>query len=277
MTAIWMNAAMLILATGGFLALALASDKPGPALLGRKPAPRERRVLHLAGWPLLALTLVCGILGWGQSVGWTTWFGWLTIAGAGLVFAFPYWERARARPDPKARPRKEAPAVPLSPPLRSRPARVIVLAALVIVPMVFLAVAALYPLQPVLRDDAIRGQAGPWSFTIAEYDRRPPRILLGDFPTKSFQIRFCDTCDDDIRAAYLKVNKPRSLRGAGIVFGSDRWSRFVEIQLPNSTRPDSELWLTVEGKDGSLHHASWPIRQIMPATAEWLQNRRQEK
>ncbi|WP_232017831.1 DUF3325 domain-containing protein [Cereibacter sphaeroides] len=96
MTAIWLDAAMLLSATGGFLALALASDKPGAALLGQKPAPARRWGLRLLGWPLLALALVEGTAGWGPSVGWVTWLGWLTVAGVGLVFAFPYWERARA-------------------------------------------------------------------------------------------------------------------------------------------------------------------------------------
>ncbi|MFQ6755835.1 DUF3325 domain-containing protein [Cereibacter sphaeroides] len=274
MTAIWLNAAMLLASTGGFLALALASEKPGAALLGQKPAPARRWGLRLLGWPLLALALVEGTVGWGPSVGWVTWLGWLTVAGAGLVFAFPYWERARAAAP--ARERRAAAPVPLLPPLRARPLRAAVLAAVVIAPPAYLAAVALSHEQPVLRADAIAGQAGPWRFTLAEADRGVPRILLGDFPTKSYQIRFCDTCDDQIRAAYLKVNKPRSLRGAGLVFGSDRWNRSVEIQLPNSTGPDSEIWLTVEGKDGSLHHASFPIRQISPATADWLQHRRQE-
>ncbi|ULB12404.1 DUF3325 domain-containing protein (plasmid) [Cereibacter azotoformans] len=275
MTAIWLNAAMLLLATGGFLALALASDKPGAALLGHKPATTQRRRgLRLLGWLLLALALVYGVTGWGQGVGWVTWLGWLTVAGAGLVFAFPYWERARSATP--ARERRKAAHVPLLPPLRSRPLRAVVLAAVIIAPLAYLAAVALSPEQPVRRADAIAGQAGPWRFTVAEYDRRVPRILLGDFPTKSYQIRFCNACDDQIRAAYLKVNKPRSLRGAGIVFDAERWNRFVEIQLPNSTGPDSEIWLTVEGKDGSLHHASFPIRQISPATADWLQDRRQE-
>lgn len=275
MTAAWLNAAMLIASTSGFLALALASEKPGTALWGYRAGVRKRNRLRLLGWPLLVVALTCGVIGWGQSVGWTTWFGWLTLAGAGLVFAFPYWERARAKSPSRAR--RGAAPVPLIAPLQSRLGRGGVATLLVAAPLAFVVAVALWPVQPVLRDDAIRGVAGPWSFTIAEYDRRVPRILLGDFPTKGFQIRFCDTCDDEIRAAYLKVNKPRSLRGAGIVFGSERWNRFVEIQLPNSTRPDSELWLTVEGKDGSLHYASWPMDQITPRTAVWLAERRQDQ
>lgn len=276
MTAIWLNLAMMALATSGFVALALASDKPGTSLLGRKPAARERKGLRAVGWPLLALALACGVMGWGQGVGWTTWVAWLTLTGSALVFVFPYWERAREKRDPKARPRKPAPAVPLSPPLRSLPARGLVMALLIAAPLVFLVAAALRPAQPVLREDAIHGQAGPWTFSIAEYDQRGPRLILREFPTKAFQIRFCEICDDEIRAAYLKVNKPRSLRAAGMAFGGDRWNRSVEITLPNSARPDSEIWLTVEGKDGSLHYASWPISRIAPATAVWLESWKQD-
>ncbi|AZB65430.1 DUF3325 domain-containing protein [Cereibacter sphaeroides] len=121
MTAIWLDAAMLLSATGGFLALALASDKPGAALLGQKPAPARRWGLRLLGWPLLALALVEGTAGWGPSVGWVTWLGWLTVAGVGLVFAFPYWERARAAA--AARERRAAAPVPQISRRRSKESR----------------------------------------------------------------------------------------------------------------------------------------------------------
>lgn len=276
MTAVLLNVAMMILAVGGFFALALASDRPGSEMIGRKAKASERLGLRLTGWPLLVLALSCGIFGWGNGVGMTTWIAWLTLAGSALVFVFPVVERARERRDPKARPRRPAPPVPLSPPLRSMSGRALVLVLLIGAPLVFLGIAAFSPSQPVLREDAVQGQVGPWTFSLAEFERRAPKIMLGEHPTKTFQIRFCDACDDEIRSAYLKVNKPRSLRAAGMAFGSDRWNRSVEINLPNSTKPESEVWLTVEGKDGTLHYASWPVAELSPATANWLQGRKQD-
>ncbi len=94
-----------------------------------------------------------------------------------------------------------------------------------------------------------------------------------DIPMKGYQVRFCETCDAEIRAAYLKVNKPRSLRGAGIVFNGARWDRQVDIQLPANTTADSELWLTVVGKDGAVHQAALRMDEVSPTTVSWFGQR----
>ncbi|MDH4990672.1 DUF3325 domain-containing protein [Aquamicrobium lusatiense] len=270
---LWLNAAILTVSLTGFSLLALATEKQGPLLLRRAPSAREKIVFRSLGWPLLAVALVLCFWGWGWSIGPVTWLGWLNMAGAALVFAIPYWTEARQKEEHKKKP---LPPVRLLPPVRSKIWRAFAGAAILAAPVAFVGLVSAMPGKPVLRDDAIAGQAGPWSFRIAEYDRRGPTFVVQDIPTKAFQIRFCEACDDEIRAAYLKINRPRSLRGAGIVFLQPRWDRYVEIQFPPSTRSDSELWLTVEGKDGSLHYASWKLTEIAPATAHYFAERRQD-
>ncbi|EOZ4756891.1 thiamine pyrophosphate-binding protein, partial [Pseudomonas aeruginosa] len=39
------------------------------------------------------------------------------------------------------------------------------------------------------------------------------------------------------------------------------------------TRPDAELWITMEGWDGSMHQASIPLDEASPATVAWLNKR----
>lgn len=38
------------------------------------------------------------------------------------------------------------------------------------------------------------------------------------------------------------------------------------------TRADAQIWITLEGWDGSLHQASVPLAQASPATVAWLEN-----
>jgi len=46
-----------------------------------------------------------------------------------------------------------------------------------------------------------------------------------------------------------------------------------EVVVPPRASPDSELWLTVEGWDGSVHQASIPLAQASPDTRAWLEQR----
>lgn len=266
---LWLNAAVLATSFMGFVLLALASERPGELLLQRVPSGRERLTWRVLGWPLLAVALGLCVWGWGWSIGSVAWLGWLCMASAALVFALPRWTEKRKKAKP-------GPASPVQPPVRSRLGRTLAIVLLVGAPLVFAWGLYTTPVKPLQRADAIQGQAGPWAFTLAETDRDPPTLVVRDIPTKRFQVRFCEACDAEIRSVYLKVHKPRSLRGAGIVFFGSRWDRSVEIQLPGNTRARSELWLTVEGKDGSVHQASVPIQDIAPATAHWFEARREK-
>ena len=265
--------AILLVSLAGFAALALATERHAEHLLRRVPAPQWRLLARVVGWALLAIALALGIVYMGTGLGITLWLGWLSIAALALVFAFPKWPwqpKERVKP---ARPAKAGAAAPALAPAPPRARRWIAAALLVAVPVVFLLTLKSTPIAPLLRADAVAGQVGPWSFRLAESNRNVPDLVAMDIPMKSYQVRFCEDCDAQIRAAYLKVNKPRSLRAAGIVLNGARWNRSVDIQLPANTTPDSILWLTVVGKDGEMHQAQVRLADVSPATVAWFKQR----
>lgn len=280
--------AILAIGSLGFGALALATDRQGELLLGRLPAPRWRRLARITGWALLAVALgICVIL-WGSGVGITLFLGWLTIAGAALVFAIPRWSRLPQRAPRPARKAGAAvgkaavaaagaaeaePVAGAAARLARQLRRLVPAALLALTVAVFVTALIRAQAGPLERADAVQGKVGPWSLILAEADRDPPEIVDLEVPLKAFRIRFCEACDGDIRFAFLKVNQPRSLRAAGMGFEGARWERRVEIQLPANVNADSELWLTVVGKDGSVHQTSWPLRRVSPASVAWFDNR----
>ncbi|WP_159910703.1 DUF3325 domain-containing protein [Pantoea sp. 18069] len=272
----WVHIAILLVSLAGLAALALATERHAEHLLRRVPAPHWRLLARVTGWLLLALALALGIAWLGTGVGITLWLGWLSIAALALVFAFPKWPwqpQVRAKPARPARAAKPAAAAQAAPPAPPRARRWTAAALLAAVPLVYLLALQATPVKPLLRADAIDGTVGPWTFRLAEAERRGPDLVAMDIPMKSYQLRFCEACDEQIRAAYLKVNKPRSLRAAGIVLNGTRWDRGVDIQLPANTTADSALWLTVVGKDGGVHQAQVRLGDVSPATVAWFEQR----
>ncbi|WP_337158247.1 thiamine pyrophosphate-binding protein [Pseudomonas putida] len=113
-------------------------------------------------------------------------------------------------------------------------------------------------------------KAGPWSVRLAERFDEAPR---SDGPAgyfKQFKIALCEQCTD-VKAVYLRVGKPRSLRAAGALFFGTPYRMTGEVNIPQKTRPDAELWLTFEGWDGQMHQASIPLAKASPATVAWLE------
>lgn len=113
-------------------------------------------------------------------------------------------------------------------------------------------------------------QVGPWSLRLAEERDEAPQLSGPSGYVKSFNGALCAECIDRVKATYLRIGKPRSLRTAGVIFfgGGYRMSAF--LQIPETTRPDSELWITMEGWDGSVHQTSIPLQQASTATVAWL-------
>lgn len=287
-TSLWLNLAVFISSLAGFICLALASDRQGEFLLHRSASKRERLLFRVIGWPLLALALARCVQGWSASIGVVSWLGWLTIAGAGLAFSLPWWpwqekKPVRARPAPTAKAEaKESSMPPLEHAVSSAqasvsisPRNLIFAGSLLAIPATFLIYLAQLGPAPLFREDALQGQIGPWSFVLAETNAHAPASSgSGSGPhTKAFQIRFCETCDTDIRGVYLQINKPETKPPPRQAFGGVRWTRAVEIAIPPSSELEHQLWLTVEAKSGELYHQAFDFQHVSPATATFIQQR----
>ena len=113
-------------------------------------------------------------------------------------------------------------------------------------------------------------QVGPWSLQLAEMRNEAP---TPDGPAgymKSFNAALCETCIEQVKAAYLRIGKPRSLRAAGVIFFGTPYRLGATVPVPLRTQENAELWVTLEGWDGSVHQASIPLKTASPATVAWL-------
>lgn len=114
-------------------------------------------------------------------------------------------------------------------------------------------------------------QVGPYSLDLAELRSEAPRA---DGPAgyfKSFNAALCKACINDVKAVYLRIGKPRSLRAAGTIFFGAPYRMVTNLPVPARTKPDAQIWITLEGWDGSMHQASVPLSKASPATVAWLE------
>ena len=116
-------------------------------------------------------------------------------------------------------------------------------------------------------------QVGPWSLTLAELRNEAPQFAGPSGHMKSFTGALCKSCVSQVKATYLRIGKPRSLRAAGVIFFGAPYSMGAFMQVPERTAPDAELWVTMEGWDGSMHQASIPLSKASPATVAWLDSK----
>lgn len=114
---------------------------------------------------------------------------------------------------------------------------------------------------------------GPWHVRLAEWERGEPVREGKAGYMKDFSLAFCRECDAAIKAAYLRVGKPRYLRAAGALASGSPYRRQAEVRIPEDAPADAELWLTVEGWDGSVHQAALPLAQASPDVVAWLGKR----
>ncbi|MCU1728680.1 thiamine pyrophosphate-binding protein [Pseudomonas sp. 7P_10.2_Bac1] len=113
-------------------------------------------------------------------------------------------------------------------------------------------------------------QVGPWSLKLAELRNEGPRPDGPAGYMKIFTAALCDTCAEQVKAGYLRIGKPRSLRAAGVIFFGTPYRMGASLPIPERTKADAELWITLEGWDGSMHQASIPLSEASPATMAWL-------
>ncbi|WP_425929951.1 thiamine pyrophosphate-binding protein [Pseudomonas sp. NyZ201] len=114
-------------------------------------------------------------------------------------------------------------------------------------------------------------QVGPWSLTLAELKERGPELDGASGFMKSFNAELCEACARRVKATYLRIGKPRSLRAAGVIFFGSAHRLGASLPVPKNTPVDAQLWITMEGWDGAVHQAAIPLAQASPRTVEWLQ------
>ncbi|ENO87168.1 PepSY-associated TM helix domain-containing protein [Thauera linaloolentis] len=116
-------------------------------------------------------------------------------------------------------------------------------------------------------------EVGPWSVTLGEWRVEPPKHHDDEYD-KVFTLAVCQACIPQVKAAYLRVGRPRGdVRTSGELFSGSPYRRFANVQIPADVRPDADLWLTLEGWDGTRHRAAIPLVLASPATAQWADER----
>ncbi len=116
-------------------------------------------------------------------------------------------------------------------------------------------------------------KVGPWSVRLAEFDLLPPQVQGPAGPVKQFTLALAGAGVTEVRAAYLKIGKPRSLRAAGSIFFGSPYRQTAGLPIPERTSPDAEVWLTLEGWDGSMQTQALPLAEASPVAADWLRSR----
>lgn len=111
---------------------------------------------------------------------------------------------------------------------------------------------------------------GPWSLTLAELRAQAPQSTGPGGYFKAFNAALCEACISDVKATYVRVGKPRSLRAAGALFFGSPYRMGASLPVPTRAKPDDSLWITMEGWDGTVHQGSIPLAEASPATVAWL-------
>lgn len=264
----WLNLTIFMLSLLGFVGLALAMPKHSEAVFKQTLTNKQHITLRVFGWLFLFMALALGIAELNFDLGTVVWVGWLSIAGLLLAFYLPFgpWQADKGQKSTK---------IPLAKvthegKVQSRKS-IIISTAVVIIPLLIFVFQLLNtPIKPLLRDGAVSGEIGPWTFVIAEKEQEAPIIEAMDIPLKAFVIRFCERCDADIRMAYLKMRQPRSLRALGNSFNGRGETKTAIISIPAAATIDDGLWLSVEAKNGEVYHQQFNVEQLSPALVSFI-------
>ena len=96
----------------------------------------------------------------------------------------------------------------------------------------------------------------PFGTTILGPDAIGPwMVVAGSNDGRSYQLRFCTGCYEQMRAVYIAT-------GANVLPPSDAWTRVTgdANSLSATAGPGSHLWVIARDWDGRDHARSWRIR-----------------
>ncbi|MBQ0741793.1 MAG: thiamine pyrophosphate-binding protein [Pseudomonas sp.] len=116
-------------------------------------------------------------------------------------------------------------------------------------------------------------QVGPWSLRLAEFRELPPHLEGPSGYMKAFNAALCEECISQVKATYLRMGKPRSLRAAGALFFGTPYRMGANLPVAEDTPTDAQLWITMEGWDGSVHQAPVELATASPVTLAWLEEK----
>ncbi|THF63386.1 PepSY-associated TM helix domain-containing protein [Pseudothauera rhizosphaerae] len=116
---------------------------------------------------------------------------------------------------------------------------------------------------------------GTWPVKLGEWRTEAPKLHDGEYE-KSFTLALCQDCIAQVKAAYLRIGKPRGdVRTSGVLFSGSPYRMSADLRVPENLQPEVELWLTLEGWDGTVHRQAIPLADASPATVKWAQERSQ--
>ncbi|HEY0291724.1 MAG TPA: thiamine pyrophosphate-binding protein [Hansschlegelia sp.] len=114
--------------------------------------------------------------------------------------------------------------------------------------------------------------AGPWTVRLAEHELSPPGPHQTPQTVKTFELALTGAAVNEVRSAYIAIGRPPE-SAPGLLFKGSPYRMAADLPVPDGTAPDAELWLTLEGWNGSVHQTSLPFSEASPVSAEWLKAR----
>ena len=274
-----------LLAVIAFALLTFAMATTPFTLTGTTFAPQYSRLARGAGAVLLT-TSVCYAIGTLElGVGLVNWSAALMLAGVGVAFTLPYFERKKeaskkdtgSRRVPKQAQRQlrqPVTATTLSATLSTKPitsAKAICGIGVLALPLTLFAWQLTgQPKAPLMRDDAISVTVDRWHFQIAQQKQALPDIAANGQASKTFIIKMCSRCSAEIKTAYLSIGatdqqprQARNLRGRGEL-------KTATLMIPKSDQLETQLWLNIESKQGNKQRVALDLKTLSPQLFSYI-------
>lgn len=77
----------------------------------------------------------------------------------------------------------------------------------------------------------------PWSLKLAEWRIEPPHDEGPAGFMKDFNAALCQACIPQVKATYLRIGKPRSLRAAGVIFFGSPYRMGTSVPIRRAPGP----------------------------------------